>query len=149
MSAFVARLEVEIPAGGRHAFLPGVRRGAGCEDSGSDFAMAKKITLGPSDWACCCTWMKVGTGGFRKNRWYDVLVVLDDATSEVYYASWGGWRRSYACAGSRRWKRPMSSYAALAVLGLTCFSSFGRMKRGILFTRSREDGKLAPLNRLK
>jgi hypothetical protein len=35
--------------------------------------------LGPSDWACCCTWMEVGTGGFRTNRWYDVLVMLDDA----------------------------------------------------------------------
>ena len=38
MSAFVARLEVEVPAGGRHGFLPGVRRGAGHENTGSDFA---------------------------------------------------------------------------------------------------------------
>src|SRR5271167_383015 len=37
MSAFMARLAVEVPAGGRHAFLPGVRRGAGHEDSGSHF----------------------------------------------------------------------------------------------------------------
>ncbi len=38
MSAFVARLAVEVPAGGRHGFLPGVRRGAGHENTGSDFA---------------------------------------------------------------------------------------------------------------
>src|SRR6516162_10105823 len=38
MSAFVARFEVELPAGGRHAFLPRVRRGAGHEDSGSHIA---------------------------------------------------------------------------------------------------------------
>ena len=45
MSAFVARLEVEAPAGGRHCFLPGVRRGAGHENTGSDFASdGEKLT---------------------------------------------------------------------------------------------------------
>src|ERR1700680_3532438 len=32
--------EVEVPAGARHGFLPGVRRGAGHENTGSDFASA-------------------------------------------------------------------------------------------------------------
>src|ERR1700680_2260735 len=40
MSAFVARIAVEVPAGGRHGFLPRVRRGAGHENTGSDFASA-------------------------------------------------------------------------------------------------------------
>jgi hypothetical protein len=38
MSAFVVRLGVEMPAGGRHDFLPGVRRGAGDESTGRDVA---------------------------------------------------------------------------------------------------------------
>src|SRR5215469_17750823 len=38
MSAFWRGPEVELPAGGRHGFLLGVRHGAGDEDTGSDFA---------------------------------------------------------------------------------------------------------------
>jgi hypothetical protein len=36
--------------------------------------------------ACCCTWTGVGTAGFQDERWYDLIVILDDAASEIYYA---------------------------------------------------------------
>jgi len=30
--------------------------------------------------------MAVSTSGFVINRWYDLVVIMDDATGEVYYA---------------------------------------------------------------
>ncbi len=37
--------------------------------------------------ACCCTSTAAATKWFQDERWYDLIpVILDDATSEIYYA---------------------------------------------------------------
>ena len=36
---------------------------------------------------CCCTSLETSdAGSHRDDRWYDLLVILDDATSRIYYA---------------------------------------------------------------
>ena len=36
--------------------------------------------------ACCCTSTAASTAGCNDDRWHDLIVILDDATSEIYYA---------------------------------------------------------------
>jgi len=40
---------------------------------------------------CCCTLTAAVTSGFPDERWYDLIVILDDASSEIYTRNW--WRR--------------------------------------------------------
>jgi hypothetical protein len=35
---------------------------------------------------CCCTFDGSKHRWFGEERWYDLIVILDDATSEIYYA---------------------------------------------------------------
>jgi hypothetical protein len=35
---------------------------------------------------CCCTSMPANMPGFRMGAYWDLLTILDDATSEIYYA---------------------------------------------------------------
>jgi len=54
-----------------------------CERGGSG------VRAGPCR-GCCCTLDGSRHRWFGDDRWYDLLVILDDASSEIYYAHVGG-----------------------------------------------------------
>ncbi len=35
---------------------------------------------------CCCTSIAANISGWNDDRWHDLIVILDDATTEIYYA---------------------------------------------------------------
>ena len=76
-----ARDRVELHVGEEGA----ARSGAGGA-SGASGASTGGGGRGGRCRACCCTSTAASTDGSEDGRWHDLIVILDDATSEIYYA---------------------------------------------------------------
>ena len=61
-------------------------QGAGLVARGRKRGVHRKRRRGGRCRGCCCTSTAAATSWFQDERWYDLIVILDDATSEIYYA---------------------------------------------------------------